>query len=106
MKIKTRDGFLLDAVFNDVRGSDKGIIFAHGITVNKDDEGVFNRSELKLNELGFSTIRFDFRAHGKSTGNSIKDFYISGELIDLETIFRFMKDNGIQEINLAGASFG
>ena len=59
----------------------------HGITINKDDEGMFNESEPKLNELGFSTIRFDFRAHGKSTGDSIEDFNISGELIDLETIF-------------------
>jgi uncharacterized protein len=106
MKIKTKDGFLLDAVFNKIEGSKKGIIFAHGITVDKNDEGMFNRSEPKLKEQGFSTIRFDFRAHGKSTGNSATDFNISGELIDLETIVQFLKDNGITEIHLAGASFG
>ena len=106
MRIKTKDGFLLDAVFNKIEGSKKGIIFAHGITVNKNDEGFFNRAEVKSNDLGFSTIRFDFRAHGKSSGDSVSDFNISGELIDLETIVQFMKDEGIRDLNLAGASFG
>jgi len=106
MKIKTPDGFILDAIFNKVSGSSKGVVFAHGMTVDKDDEGVFGRAEPRLNELGFSTLRFDFRAHGKSSGNSITDFTISGELNDLDTIISFMKKQGLKWIGLAGASFG
>lgn len=106
MKIKTPDGFILDAVFNEVPGSSKGVVFAHGMTVDKDDEGIFVRAEPKLNELGFSTLRFDFRAHGKSSGNSITDFTISGELKDLDVAVSFMEKQGIKWIGLAGASFG
>ena len=92
-------------VFN-ASNTKKGIIFAHGMTVNKVDEGVFVRADQILNELGFSTIRFDFRGHGESDGDSIKDFTISNELIDLESIYSFLKSEGAERIGLAGASFG
>ena len=106
MKIETPDGFILDAVFNEVPFSSKVVVFAHGMTVDKDDEGIFVRAESSLNKLGFSTLRFDFRAHGKSSGNSITDFTISGELLDLDTIISFLTKQGIKWIGLAGASFG
>ena len=106
MKIKTPDGFTLDAVFNEVPRSSKGVVFAHGMTVDKEDEGIFVRAEPRLNKLGFSTLRFDFRAHGKSSGNSITDFTISGELKDLDAVVSFMGKRGIKWIGLAGASFG
>lgn len=106
MKIKTPDGFILDAIFSKIPNSSNGVVFAHGMTVDKDDEGIFVKAEPKLNELGFSTLRFDFRAHGKSSGNSITDFTISGELIDLDTVISFMEKQGLKWIGLAGASFG
>ena len=106
MKIKSLDGFTLDAVFNKVPHSSKGVVFAHGMTVDKDDEGIFVRAEPRLNKLGFSTLRFDFRAHGKSSGNSITDFTISGELKDLDAVISFMEGEGLKWIGLAGASFG
>lgn len=106
IKINTPDNFKLDTVFIKNKASTKGVIFAHGMTVNKDDEGIFVRAESRLNELGFSTLRFDFRAHGKSSGNTIKDFTISGEVRDLETIVKFIQEQGINWIGLAAASFG
>lgn len=106
IKINTPDNFKLDAVFIKNNASTKGIIFAHGMTVNKDDEGIFIRAEPKLNKLGFSTLRFDFRAHGKSSGDTIRDFTISGEIKDLETAVKFMQEQGINWIGLAAASFG
>lgn len=106
IKLKTPDGFVLDGEFTRVKDSTKGTIFAHGMTVARNDEGIFVRAEPKLNELEFSTLRFDFRAHGKSSGNSIKDFIISGEIKDLKTAVDFMLEQGIKTLNLAGASFG
>jgi pimeloyl-ACP methyl ester carboxylesterase len=105
IKIKTPDGFVLDALYTTVENSSKAIIYAHGMTVNKDDEGILVRSEPLLNKLGYSTLRFDFRAHGKSSGDSMKDFTVSGELIDLETIIKFI-DKDLEFIGLAAASFG
>lgn len=106
IKIKTEDNFTLDGIFTAVKGSTKGIIFAHGMTVDKDDEGIFVRAEPKLNELGFSTLRFDFRAHGKSQGNPVNDFTISGEIRDLEATVNFIQEQGINWLGLAGASVG
>lgn len=106
MKLKTPDGFILDGIFKKIENSDKGIIFLHGMTVSKDDEGIFIRAERKLNELGFSTLRFDFRSHGKSSGNSINDFTISGEIIDLQAAVDFMLEQGISTLGVSAASFG
>lgn len=105
MKLKTPDGFILDGEFKKVENSNKGIIFLHGMTVDR-DEGIFVRSASKLNQLGFSTLRFDFRSHGKSSGNSINDFTISGELIDVQTVVEFMLKQRISLLGIAGASFG
>ncbi len=106
IKITTKDNFILDGIFTPADNSLRGIVFVHGMTGDKDDEGIFVRAETKLNELGFSLLRFDFRAHGESQGNSIKDFTILGELIDLEAAMSFMKNEGIEWLGLAGASFG
>jgi len=106
MKIKTTDGFVLDATFNEVPGSNKGVIFAHGITVDKDDEGIFVRASTELQKHGISTLLFSFRGHGNSSGESTKDFTISGQLIDLQSAFDFMESKGVTIFGLGGASFG
>lgn len=106
IKITTADGFVLDGVFTEIENSSQGIIFAHGMIVDKDDEGIFVRAESKLNEGGFSTLRFDFRGHGESEGDSAKDVTISGEIKDLEAAVSFMKERGIKKLGLGGASFG
>ncbi|OGM15492.1 hypothetical protein A2V56_03765 [Candidatus Woesebacteria bacterium RBG_19FT_COMBO_42_9] len=60
LKIRTADGFILDGIFCKPNDSKEGVIFAHGMTVDKNEEGIFVRAEPKLNMLGFATIRFDF----------------------------------------------
>lgn len=104
--IKTKDSFELSVIYNKLPQSLKVVVLAHGMTVNKDDEGIFVRAEKLLNESGVSTIRFDFRAHGESSGKSEDDFTISGELTDLDAIITFAKQEGFEWIGLAGASFG
>ena len=68
VKFSTNDNFILEGDFTKIEDSVKGVILAHGMTVNRDDEGIFVRAESKLNELGFSTLKFDFRGHAKSHG--------------------------------------
>jgi uncharacterized protein len=105
MIIKTSDGFELDSDFQQ-KDSDKCVVFAHGITVNKDEEGIFVRACSKLNKLNISTLRFSFRGHGKSSGESKDDFSISGQLTDLDAVMSFVRSKGMEIIGLAGASFG
>ncbi len=106
MKLQTTDNVALDADFNHNPDSKTGIIFAHGMTVARKDEEIFVRGSKSLQQAGFSTLYFDFRAHGKSEGDSVTDFTISNELTDLTTAFEFFKNRGITQIGLAGASFG
>lgn len=106
MKLKTPDGFELDVEYEKIEGSEKIVVFAHGMTVDKDDEGIFVKAALKLKDWKISTLRFDFRSHGKSTGDSKRDFTISGELTDLSTIMEFVKGENYKRVGLAGASFG
>lgn len=106
MIIKTSDGFELDADFQQIESSSKCVVFAHGITVDKDKEGVFVRSSKILNQEGISTLRFSFRGHGKSSGVSQDDFTISGQLIDLGTVISYVNNHGLNVVGLAGASFG
>lgn len=83
----------------------KVIILAHGITVDKDEDGVFTSLSNLLRENSYAVFRFDFRGHGESQGNSI-DMTITGEISDLESAYDYVKSQGYKEVGLVGASFG
>ena len=54
-------------------------------------------------EKGFTTLRFNFRGTGKSSGmfdNGV------GELDDVRAVLSYLKESGISELHLAGYSFG
>lgn len=106
MKLTTPDGFTLEVIYQKTENAKGVIIFAHGMTVRHEDEGIFVKASGELSHKGFSTILFDFRAHGKSSGDSLTDFTITNELIDLQTIMDFVHQEGYSLIGLAGASFG
>ena len=103
--ITTPDGYSLDTLLKQSDNSDFIVVFAHGMTVNK-DETIFIKAEELLNAADISTLRFDFRAHGNSSGTPINDFTISKLLLDLETIISYTETLGYKKIGLAGASFG
>lgn len=52
---------------------------------------------------GYTTLRFNFRGAGKSTGTH--DHGI-GEQADLASAIDFMESKGLQEVHLSGYSFG
>ncbi len=54
------------------------IILCHGITVNKEEGGIFTNLAKKLAKVGFAVFRFDFRGHGESEGDSI-NLTVTGE---------------------------
>lgn len=106
MELNTPDNFSLSTIFTHIPDAEKIVIFAHGLTVDKTDEGIFIRAEKGLHQAGISTLRFDFRGHGDSSGVPETDVTISGELTDLSTVVDFAKIQGFTQIGLAGASFG
>lgn len=103
--LRTPDGFELDAEF--LKGAkDIGIVFMHGLRWYKEGEEPFVEASKILNKQGFSTLLFDFRGHGKSSGDSAKDFTITSQLTDIDTAVAFLQAQGVSIIYLAGASFG
>lgn len=86
------------------KNANKAIVLAHGITVNKDESGVFVELADQLVENGFAVFRFDFRGHGESEGKSV-DMTISGEISDLAAAIDLVKQQ-YDQIGLLGASFG
>ncbi len=83
----------------------KCIILCHGITVTKDESGIFTELAKKLSDSGFAVFRFDFRGHGESEGSSI-DLTVTGEKNDLESAVTFMKKQGYKIFGIVAASFG
>ncbi|OGH32435.1 MAG: hypothetical protein A2953_01600 [Candidatus Levybacteria bacterium RIFCSPLOWO2_01_FULL_36_54] len=80
------------------------IVLCHGITVDKDEGGVFTKLSRRLNESGFSVLRFDFRGHGESQGKSV-DMTISGEIKDIKAAVNFLKNKGFKKLGMVSASF-
>lgn len=83
----------------------KAVILAHGITADKDEEGIFVDLANVLQNKGFAAFRFDFRGHGESGGKS-GDLTVTGELYDLEAAIKEVVNKGYRELGLVGASFG
>ncbi len=106
MRLKTSDGFDINTVVTEIEASPRAVILAHGLSVHSDDEPVLVKAEEFLNSAGFTTVRFDFRCHGKSSGLPEKDFSITGEIIDLETVMDHVLKEPVKWLGIAGASFG
>ncbi len=85
--------------------TEKCIILCHGITVDKDEGGLFIELAKKLSKENFTVFRFDFRGHGESQGNSI-NLTIKGEKEDLTASVKFLKRLGYKRFIILAASFG
>ncbi|MBI2641484.1 alpha/beta fold hydrolase [Candidatus Roizmanbacteria bacterium] len=105
MILHTADGTKLFGILNQAKEkNDKIVILCHGITADKDEEGIFVELSSALTSQGIDCFRFDFRGHGESKETQ-EDITIAGELVDLETVFEWVK-RGYKRIGLLGASFG
>lgn len=82
----------------------KCIVLCHGISYDKEEDGVFTELAIKLNESGFSVFRFDFRGHGESEGKST-EMTIAGEKRDIEEAITFLQSLGYNEFGIVAASF-
>lgn len=106
--VRTVDGFQLSLVTTEASSRDI-VIWMHGISVNKDEYlGFFREGALYLAHSGIASIRFDFRGHGESSGNSL-DFSIVGQNLDVNAVIDYTYKkfaNTKARLHLVGASFG
>lgn len=107
-RIQTADGFELATVATHGERSDI-VIWMHGISMDKDEYlGFFYDGANALAYEGYPSIRFDFRGHGDSQGNSL-DFSIVNQTLDVEAVIKFVQNtygSSPFRLHLVGASFG
>lgn len=89
----TLDGIKLCALINKYKGEKPqgNIVMAHGLNNDKDEDESFVKLSRILNKRGYNTLRFDFRGHGDSEGDS-ENVTIAGELIDLKRSIQLFDD--------------
>jgi alpha/beta superfamily hydrolase len=102
---KSIDGIELEYVSN-IHQSGKGkVLLIHGITVDMHEGGMYDRLAVALFNLGYSTMQFSFRGHGKSEGTQ-EGMTIAGEMLDLLSAIRYFQDYENEEIQIIASSFG
>lgn len=106
LRIESTDGILLDARLTQTDGTAKGmIILVHGIASEKEEGGLYTRLAAALAGAGFDSLRFDFRGHGQSSGNSA-DMTIRGETEDLSAAVACARKDCNAPLGILAASFG
>ncbi|MCP4719767.1 MAG: alpha/beta hydrolase [Desulfobacteraceae bacterium] len=85
--------------------SEKGVVVTHPHPLygGNMDNPVVEQIVQSFFEKGFTTLRFNFRGTGKSSGmfdNGV------GELDDVRAVLSYLKESGISQLYLAGYSFG
>lgn len=95
----------LCGLLNCVKDCENVVIMCHGIRGNKDERQSFKVLAEHLYNKNISTFRFDFRAHGESSGKDT-EMTIKGEIEDLESTIHMLKQKGYKNFILLGASFG
>jgi pimeloyl-ACP methyl ester carboxylesterase len=81
------------------------VILCHGITVDREEGGVFTQLAADLAAAGLASFRFDFRGHGKS-GMRFEEMTVMGECLDLKAALGVVRERGFGKLALVGASFG
>lgn len=104
-KLKTKDEFILDTTIHyPDKETNQVVIMCHGLTSFKDGK---NSEQLKLAQAlcssGFKVVRFDWRGHGKSTGEQT-DVNVESFMKDLDCIIKNETSN--LQVYLYGFSFG
>lgn len=105
-RIVTSDGVLVPYIQlrpEDVAESESVAIFAHGITSEKTEEGLFTQAAHALNQLGYETVQFDFRGHGDSA-MPLVGMMIAGEVRDLTAVIQAYCER--KKVVLIASSFG
>jgi uncharacterized protein len=94
----------LEVLFDQSNGIDTAIIcHPHPLYGGSMDNNVVSALQKTLRNWGWSTLRFNFRGVGGSTGQHRGS---QGDTEDLLTVFQYVQQQGMKNIHLAGYSYG
>jgi len=108
VRLHTADGFEIATAIMPTAGDDI-VLWMHGIQVDKDEyKGFFRDGARSVADAGFTSVRFDFRGHGQSSGSSV-DFSVVGQSIDVAAVVRNVREKlwrTTSRLHLIASSFG
>ncbi len=84
VELVSADGVSIPTTITHAASPISGVLLAHGITADRDEDGFFTGLAGALAKSEITSLRFDFRGHGQSEIPS-RDFTIAGEVLDLST---------------------
>ena len=94
----------LEALFDETTGGEAAIIcHPHPLYGGSMDNNVVSALQKTLRNWGWGTLRFNFRGVGGSNGQHLGS---QGDTEDLLTVFQFVQQLGVENIHLAGYSYG
>ena len=99
------DGIRLCGLLSVMNKSKNIVVLLHGLNGNKEEMNCFNVAVQQLQNKRINSFRFDFRAHGESTGIDY-EMTPTKEVEDLESTLNMLSKKGFENIVLLGASFG
>lgn len=102
---KSFDDVKLCGILSKVNDDDKIVIFCHGLNSDKSGREIYTKFAKVLREENINSFRFDFRAHGESTGTDY-EMNISKEIKDVESTLDILISKGYKNIIIHGSSFG
>ncbi len=106
VNFSSADGLSLAGTFELPAGPARNcVLLCHGITVDREEGGVFADLARMLAGRGLASFRFDFRGHGKS-GGTFEEMTVLGEIADARAAIDVVRGRGFDRIGLLGASFG
>lgn len=106
-RLTTADGVALHALLATPASPAGVLILCHGIATNLDEHGQFPALRDRALRSGLAVVRFDFRAHGQSTGSN-QDLRLAGMHADADAVLALVDaelPSGLPVVPL-GVSFG
>ena len=104
LQYPSTDGIQLDGVLLETEVPKRAVLMLHGINSSK-EEPLYPLFADRLLPLGINSFRFDFRGHGKSTGQS-EEMTIRGEVDDAAASLRLIRERWALPVSIIAASFG
>ena len=83
------DGTVLRGTLRAAPRPRTGVLFVHGITVDRDEGGFYSTFADRLDPMGATSLRFDLRGHGKS-GGSYEGATLSGVINDIDSAYSLL----------------